>query len=276
MALPARPELVAHGQAGLQVGQVVAGQDGHGGGAGQADRLQRLRQGGVRDDHRHAEGPGLAEMPVAVVLLDHDHVAARGDQPGRGLHAHRAQADDQHVAAQPGDPLPAQRLLDAAADQHVGEHGEEHRDEQGAEQHQHDGPAHQPRALSDGGEVAVVHRGDRLHGEVHGVQQRDMVPAQPVGQPQDHRGRDDHAEQREQRGDQAAVHGLQQGGGQVPRGAHAAGEPARRAGGGGQPPAGPERTGPDTQCMAMRDHPGGVQFPSGVPNSVTPSPAATR
>jgi len=56
-------------------------------------------------------------------------------------------ADDQHMAAQPGDSGPAQRFLDAAADQHVGEHGEEQRDEQGAEQHQHDGPAYEANGL---------------------------------------------------------------------------------------------------------------------------------
>ena len=49
----------------------------------------------------------------------------------------------------------------------------------------------------------------------------------------------------------------------MPRGAQAAGEPAGRAGGGGQHPEGAERAGPDTRCMAMRDHPGGVQLVRG-------------
>jgi len=106
--VPARAELVAHGQTGLQVGQVVAGHDGHGGGAGQPDRLQGLRQRGISDDRGHAERPQLPEVAVVLALL-HDHdVAARGDQLLDDLHPDRAQADDQDVPAQPGDPLPSE------------------------------------------------------------------------------------------------------------------------------------------------------------------------
>src|SRR5262249_32856798 len=69
---------VAHGQAGLQVGKVVTGQHGDGGGTGQADRLQDLRLGGVGDDHGQAEATDLPQPEVVVVLV-HDHnLAPRG------------------------------------------------------------------------------------------------------------------------------------------------------------------------------------------------------
>ena len=103
---PALAELVAHRQARLQVGQIVAGQHRDRGGDGQPRRGQHLGQRRVGDHHGDFEGAQLAQVPVVLVLLHHDHVLAGVAQLAHHAQAHRAEPDDKHVAAQPGDLPP--------------------------------------------------------------------------------------------------------------------------------------------------------------------------
>ena len=56
--VPPVSERLPHGQAGLDVGEVGAGEDGHGRGVGQVDGGVGLALGGVGDDHGHTAGPG--------------------------------------------------------------------------------------------------------------------------------------------------------------------------------------------------------------------------
>ena len=87
-----------------------------------------------------------------------------------------------------------------------------------------------------------------------------MVPAQPVGQPEDERRPDDHGEQREQRQHQPAVHGMHQGRGQMAGRAQAAAEQAGRSGRGGDHPQDPQRSGVGAGRVAVGDHTRPVQF----------------
>ncbi len=105
---PARAELVAHRQAGLQVSQVVAGQHRDRGRGGEPGGRQHLGQRRVGDHHRDAERADLAEVPVVLVLLDHHDLPAGVVQLADHPQPDRAEPDDEHVAAQPGDLLPPQ------------------------------------------------------------------------------------------------------------------------------------------------------------------------
>jgi hypothetical protein len=174
---PPLAELVPDGEAGLQIGQIVAGHYGHRGGVPETGGLQRLGQCRVGDDDRHAQCTQLAEPAVAFVLV-HGHHLTPGvhqllDDPG----ADGAEADHDDMPVQAGDPLPAERFLDAAADDRVGEHGEEHRDERRAQQHEADRRDHQPRLLAAEVIVAVADGGHRLNGEVKRGQQRNVSVA---------------------------------------------------------------------------------------------------
>src|ERR1700722_17697434 len=103
---PARPELVAHGESGLEVGQVVAGQHRDGGRGGQPGGREHLGQRSVGDQHGDVERAQLPEVPVVLVHLHHHDVAARVAQLPHHAQPDRAEPDHQHVVAQHGDLLP--------------------------------------------------------------------------------------------------------------------------------------------------------------------------
>jgi hypothetical protein len=214
---PARPELVADRQARLEVREVVAGQHRDRGRGGQPHRAKQLGQRRVADHHRDAERAHLAEVPVVLVHLDHHDVAARRVQLLYDPQADRAQADHQHVAAQRGDFLPAEGLLDPPADQDVGDQREEHPDEQAAGHHEQDREPDQPRRLPAEGEVAVADGRQGLDGEVQRVEQRDVVTGTRVlvGEAEHDRGGDQHRDERTERDHQPAVGGAQQRHGDV-------------------------------------------------------------
>ena len=56
----------------------------------------------------------VRQVPVVLVLFDHDDPRLLGDQPLGHLSTDRAEADDHHVPAQPGHPAASERLLDPA------------------------------------------------------------------------------------------------------------------------------------------------------------------
>ena len=98
---PARAELVADREPGLQVDEVVAGQDRHRARLRQVDRAQRLSQGRVAVDDRRAEAAGVLDVAVRLVALDHDHVAPLRPQPLQHPQPDRAEADQDDVALHP-------------------------------------------------------------------------------------------------------------------------------------------------------------------------------
>ena len=105
---PAFAQLVPDGEASLQVGQVVACEHGDRGRGGQPHRPQHLRQRPVGDHNGDAERAGLPEMPVVLILLHDDDVAARRVQFLDDAQAHGPQPDHQDVAGQGGDLPPAE------------------------------------------------------------------------------------------------------------------------------------------------------------------------
>ena len=143
-----------------------------------------------------------------LVLVHGHHFPPAGQQPLDHPGADRAQPDDDHVPAQPGDPLPAEGFLETAADDHVGEHGEEDGDEQRAEQHQADRQHHQQGRLAAEGEIAVTDGRYGLDREVGRVEDRDRSRLrQPVRQVQDRGGGEEDSDQRDEGGSHPPVRG---------------------------------------------------------------------
>ena len=191
-ARPAIAQEVPHGQPGLDVGEVVAGEDGHGRRRPDVGVFEGLSLGGVGDEHRRPERPGVVEVAVVLVPLDHHHLPALGLQSLQHPDAHRAEADHHHVALETDQLLAAEGLLDPPRNQHVGDEGEDRRQQRGAPGDQEDPEDLHGGGLVGEGEVPVAHRGDGLHGEVEGGERGHVTTArEPEGQPQDDGRQDD-------------------------------------------------------------------------------------
>ena len=160
-------EHVAYGDAGLDVDHVVAGQDG--------DRC-RIAEPGVLERRRSRWRRRRSPAGPAPPPRDRNRLRSSrsmtttclpcAQQPGGDLQAESAEPHDDHVAGHaPRSPL-AQRVVEPAADQEVGDVGHQDREDADARQHEHDGPQPQPPGLSRKAEVAVADRGDGLDAEV--------------------------------------------------------------------------------------------------------------
>ena len=107
---------------------------------------------------------------VVRVALDDDHAVAVGQQLVDDPQPDRPQPDDDDVALGRRGPAMPERPGQAGAHQQFGEQREQDGRQHDPAEHQRDGERAQPRRLLGEGEVAVADGGDRLHGEVQGVE----------------------------------------------------------------------------------------------------------
>ena len=115
--------------------------------------------GRVAEDHRHVHRPGLGQVAVVLVAFEDGHRLAGRDQPLDHPQADRAEPDHDHVVVHAVHLLAPERLLDAPADQQVGQQGVGDRDQGEADDHEQHAEDPQPGRLAGEVEVAVAGRG---------------------------------------------------------------------------------------------------------------------
>ena len=184
----------------LDIGEVVTSQQGHRRRLFEPHRLKGLALGGIGQYHRDAQGAGSLQVPVVLVGLHHHHPPALGYEALDDSEPDRAEAHHHHVARHHGHLLAAERLFDAAADQQVGEQSEGGGHQGHPGHHEEHAVGQQPSGLPTEGVVAETDGCDGGHGEIDGIEDREMGMGLdgPVAQPDHDRGhdeQDDHGQQ---------------------------------------------------------------------------------